>query len=150
MSERFWEKVDKNGENGCWNWIGGGNTYGMFWLNGKYHGAHRISYIMTKGDIPDDCIVRHLCKKNMKCVNPEHLTIGTHTDNMRDKKRDDTAFHAKGELCGTSKITASIVKEIRDLYATGTLTQRQIGIRYNLCQQNIHHIVKRKTWTHIE
>ena len=94
-------------------------------------------------------VTEAIVERNARAL-AEHLTIGTHTDNMRDKKRDDTAFHAKGELCGTSKITASIVKEIRDLYATGTLTQRQIGIRYNLCQQNIHHIVKRKTWTHIE
>ena len=86
---RFWSKVDKGGE--CWLWMAtkNGDGYGRFRHNGNLVGAHRLSYEMCIGPIPDGKQVLHSCDVP-NCVNPEHLFLGTHRDNMIDmhkKKR---------------------------------------------------------------
>jgi hypothetical protein len=81
---RFWSKVHK-AEHGCWLWtasfrIGG---YGNFMFRGKPHKAHRVSWILTHGEIPDGALVCHSCD-TPACVRPDHLFLGTHQDNMQD------------------------------------------------------------------
>ena len=82
MRERFWSKVNKT--EGCWLWTGGKNYgYGQFWDGRKPQQAHRISWGIHCGPIPDGLWVLHRCDVP-SCVNPAHLFLGTHTDNMRD------------------------------------------------------------------
>jgi hypothetical protein len=90
LADRFWEKVDKAG--GCWLWTAakGSNGYGNFvaYKGEAPTGAHRMSWELTFGEIPDGGFVLHRCD-NRLCVRPSHLFLGTQADNLRD-------MHAKG------------------------------------------------------
>ncbi|RZJ86864.1 MAG: HNH endonuclease [Hymenobacter sp.] len=89
-SERFWPKVDKSVGQGpageCWQWQGTIDKcgYGRFRIDGRLDGAHRISYYLTHGPLPAGANILHKCD-NPRCVNPAHLSVGTHRDNMQDK-----------------------------------------------------------------
>lgn len=108
IEERFWEKVDKSAANGCWEWKSSirGNGYGAFFTHlieqgQKCHGAHRFSWELERGPIPIGIWVLHKCD-NRICVNPDHLFLGTRTDNMRDaanKKRICTIGKSRMTHC---------------------------------------------------
>jgi len=86
LAERFWEKVEKT--DGCWLWTSTLNTwgYGQFQIGRtKQYRAHRIAYELTYGPIPAGMHVCHHCD-NPRCVRPDHLFLGTHLDNMRDRQ----------------------------------------------------------------
>ena len=84
--ERFVAFIDIDAKGQCWEWNGHilRNGYGQFAIAPhKTRTAHRYSYEMFKGSIPDDCVVMHKCD-NRKCCNPDCLTIGTQQENVRD------------------------------------------------------------------
>ena len=84
IHERFWSKVCRG--QGCWEWIGmRSNGYGRFRINNprRKELAHRMAWILTYGSIPDGMVIRHKCD-NTGCCNPDHLEIGTQSDNMKD------------------------------------------------------------------
>lgn len=83
VADRFWSKVTKT--DGCWVWAAsrGRQGYGHFDLDGKIEKAHRVAYQLVLGPIPDGAFILHSCD-NPPCVNPAHLRVGTHVDNMRD------------------------------------------------------------------
>lgn len=83
--ERFWAKVRKH-PGGCWEWTGGrqGNGYGSFRVAGRSHTAHRISWVLARGAVPDGLMLCHSCNWK-RCVNPDHLRAGTALDNAEDE-----------------------------------------------------------------
>jgi hypothetical protein len=85
VSERFWEKVKKSDSGNCWEWIGAFSTsgYGHIIWDKKHIDAHRLSYILNIGNIPTGMMILHSCN-NKRCVNPEHLRLGTQAENMAD------------------------------------------------------------------
>ncbi len=87
IRERFFSKVSLEDERGCWLWLGptGRGDYGMFFAGGDRHNvlAHRWAYEQFVGEIPSGLLVLHHCDEP-KCVNPQHLWLGTQADNVQD------------------------------------------------------------------
>ncbi len=83
--ESFWAKVEKGEPDQCWNWKSGTNNsgYGQFCQAAVKRWAHRFSYELHHGDVPEGLDVMHSCD-NRRCCNPAHLTVGTRSENMVD------------------------------------------------------------------
>lgn len=99
ITDRFWSKVDKRGQEECWPWHGtiANNGYGHFWVGGKAVGAHRFSYELLTAPIPPGLTLDHLCR-NRRCVNPAHLEpCGSGENVLRGAGR--TAQHARQTHC---------------------------------------------------
>ena len=98
--QRFWDKVQKTET--CWNWIAGdrGNGYGAFRFRKKVWDAHRVSWVLANGEIPDKLLVCHKCD-NRRCVNPNHLFLGSFTDNLLDSFNKGRINFRKGKIFTT-------------------------------------------------
>jgi hypothetical protein len=137
-------------DSGCWVWQGPkrgkakDGFYGGFKWMCKNYLAHRISYMVFKEAIPDDKLVCHSCD-NPLCVNPEHLFIGTQTDNMRDMSKKMRGTH--GEKSYPGKLTVEKVLKIRAM--GGTMYNREIAALFNVSTPTITTILNRKSWKHI-
>ena len=150
IEERFFKYIEKQ-ENGCWIWTGHvkRDGYGASRHIGKYVLSHRLSWIIHNGEIPKGMFILHKCDVR-SCVNPEHLFLGTHQDNMDDminKKRDR---HLKGEDSALSKLTDENVREIRSLYKSGKFTQEELANKFPCSRANMSSIILRKIWRHLE
>jgi hypothetical protein len=129
---------------GCHIWTG--NTtkkgYGIVRVNGKPIRAHRFVYEQVKGKIPDGMFVCHTCDIP-SCINPEHLYAGTPAQNSSDiVKRNRWTPRKKGQ----AKITLEIANNIRNIYAEGNHTYRELGILFYLDSSTISDIVNFKIW----
>jgi hypothetical protein len=154
--ERFHLSYIPEALTGCWLWLGGpcgSNGYGTIKVEKKHVMAHRYSYEIHKGKIPNGMIVMHSCDTPL-CVNPLHLSVGTHQDNQDDKKSKGRQARGKrlakaqnnyircGENSPTHKLTQEQVNEIRNL----NLSQRKIAELFATTQANISNIKRGKTW----
>lgn len=148
-AERFWEKVDKNGPNGCWVWTAGLHKqfgYGQFWYNGINDLAHRMSWRLTYGEIPDGLNVCHKCD-NPPCCNPDHLFLGTDLDNARDRNAKGRHNMPRGSALPHAKVTEAMIPQIHELRNRG-LTHKQIGEIVGLGRAAVGLILNGKNWKH--
>jgi len=148
LIDRFWEKVEKTDT--CWLWIGVRvpSGYGILQEGTRpiSHSAHRLSYQLHVGPIPNGMRVCHTCD-TVHCVNPAHLFLGTAKDNSQDMVKKGRS--GKGERNAMSKLTTNDVKTIRHLYFSGTVTQKALAKQYSVGQATISNITNRRLWPHV-
>ena len=150
LSDRFWAKVDQTGD--CWLWTGlrHSNGYGVGWANGGRMYAHRVSWLVANGPIPAGLHVLHHCD-NPPCVRPDHLFLGTATDNMRDMARKGRAggLMPRGHANPNSKLTADDVRSVRAALSAGEVPA-DIARRFGVRPQSITAIASGKSWSWLD
>lgn|SRR5574343_112608 len=161
--ERFWRHVSKT-DNGCWIWTAhrSKSGYGMFWMPGTNGSkdtnlrAHRVSWILTHGEIPNNLWVLHRCD-NPPCVNPLHLFLGTGKDNTQDMiskgRYKNNSHHLRGKMTGEKNrratITNSQVPVIRELLAQG-MKQSKIARKLGISKFVVWSIKAGACWNHVK
>ena len=143
-------------ESGCWTWTGVLNKYGYGKMTTGYRfdntrqtkTVHRVSFELHKGPIPEGLCVCHRCD-NPRCVNPEHLFLGTHQENMDDRESKRRGNHPFGERVHTAKLSHDQVADILRLHADGTSAKELQGM-YGMSRAAIDAIIKRKRWKHVQ
>ena len=134
----IWDRtVRPEGEDGCWNFTGAKRQgHGVITRHGKSVYVHRFVFEQVIGPIPPGLCVRHMCD-NRSCVNPDHLGIGTHEDNMADFIASGRHRGTRGKKLGRTnkldKLTLEQVNEMRRL-ARGGMSQAKIGTLYGVSQ----------------
>ena len=152
VKNRFYARVLIPNENGCMEWVGKsiGHGYGLICINDEMIRAHRLSYEIHNGEIPERMHVLHKCD-NRKCVAPDHLFLGTNNDNISDRMAKNRSYHpptGSGSKNFNSKLNEKDVKKIRKMLAKG-ITKAEIGRQFNVTQENISFIEREITWRHI-
>lgn len=170
IESRFWSKVEKTSD--CWLWVGSKylSGYGRFFIKTKGVRAHRFSWQLANGPIPEGLCVCHKCD-NPPCVKPEHLFLATHSENMLDAGRKGrngsqrypervprgdkhgARLHPervpRGENCGKSRLTEADVVRIRQLHSEGR-SLRCLGREYGVHDTTIYFAVRGLTWRHVQ
>jgi hypothetical protein len=155
LERRFWIRVPSRPDEGCWNWSAAAmNAYGQLWVGPKYakSGAHRVSWVIHFGEIPEGLCVCHHCD-NKRCVRPDHLYLGTIGDNNRDawerglcEPIRHRVFDQTGEKGPGAKLTWEQVNEMRARYAAGGTSYSRLARQYGVSAGHIGGIIRRKFW----
>lgn len=153
----FMSRVDRSGgDDACWLWTASASRKGYGYMRwcGKLRRAHRVAWELTNGTIPNGLHVLHNCPggDNPRCVNPNHLWLGTNLDNAIDRERKGRGNDRRGEKNGRCKLSDSQVAEIRQRHATGGISKTKLAAEYGVSEANIRLIVtfKSRTTLHAE
>lgn len=149
LDNQFWEKVQPT--TGCWLWVAAcvEDGYGVIRHQGKNLKAHRVSWELHNGPIPEGMCVCHHCD-NPPCVRPDHLFLGTPADNNADMLRKGRGMGPRGSLSGWAKLNEEKVRQIRSLYASGEYTQKQLALMFGVVHTVISRVVRREIWVFVE
>ena len=142
FEDKFWSRVLKTET--CWIWQAGKTTagYGEIRFKGNPCYAHRVSWELSHGPIPEGFEILHKCD-TPSCVNPEHLFVGTQSQNIRDCIRKGRRYDNSGEKHGRALLTSTQVKEIRN--AQG-ISQVKLANLYHVARTTIQAILYGNTW----
>lgn len=176
LAERFWSRVDRQGPDDCWLWLGAlkGNGYGVIGAGGERGRTiyvHRLSYDLTHRDEPlldgqnacHTCDVRWPDNTYRRCVNPAHLFAGTQQENMDDAVskgrmragvRHGLNLHPervpKGENRPFAKLTEEAVRLSREERRSLKTPYRVLAERYGVSVETMHRAVNGKLWAHVK
>ena len=149
LLERFWNQVNKTET--CWVWAGDTDKdgYGRLWNNEKKGSerTHRLSWEIHNGPIPSDQQVLHQCD-NPPCIRPNHLFLGTNTDNNNDAITKGR--NPQGEWHGRAKVNTEQVREIRRRYREEGVSQQRLADKYGLKQTTVSQIVRLTVWKSVK
>jgi hypothetical protein len=157
VEERFWAKVKKT--RACWLWQGacaGDGDSPVFWFNKAQHQATRFAWELLVGKIPPGLFVCHNCPggDNPRCINPKHMFLGTHRENLLDASKKGMLATAKdGEANPQAKLTDEAVMEIRRRYVKGSRrgpnSSYKLAKEFGVTQGWLRAIAKGSHWNHL-
>ena len=147
LRDRFEEKYDINGNNGCWEWTAStsGGGYGKIGIKYKTVDAHRVSYELNVGEIPEGKMICHTCD-NKICVNPDHLFLGDYKTNYQDMV--EKGIEPKGEDF-SKKLKNVDVMLIKLLLDVGERSHKEISELFDVSREMITNINNNKSWKHV-
>jgi hypothetical protein len=150
--ERYWAKVVKRGPDECWDWSGSKEVhgYGQLRIKGRSTKAHRFSYELHFGPIPNGLDCLHKCD-NPPCTNPNHLFLGTAKDNADDMNAKGRGSkppiqHMKGETHPLAQFTNAQVREFREQFALVDTSIRQFALLHNISPKTMRKILRNITY----
>lgn len=153
LAEKFWAKVHKT--EGCWLWMANRlphkRDYGLIHEGGRGSRslrAHRVSYELAYGPIPDGLDVLHRCD-NPPCVRPDHLFLGTQLDNMRDMHRKGRQGPPR-DIVGVKNINAKLAEADVVAILLSKEPSPVLAARYGVTKECIGHVRRRVTWKHVQ
>lgn len=150
--KRFGTKYAVNEETDCWEWQAGIGTqgYGRFKIQQpepRTVYAHRVSFVMHAGAIPEGSLVLHKCD-NRRCVNPAHLFLGSQLDNMQDMAKKGRDINRVGSKNPNAKLSDTDVFDIYDFYEK-TKSTLKVAAEWNITKNMAWLIVRGKQWKHL-
>jgi len=147
----FIDRVEFDLNCGCWLWAYGGRTsdgYGTVQHEKKTLLAHRVSWMLHRGEIPHGHSVCHRCD-TPACVNPDHLFTASHADNMADMRAKGRADRKHGARNGRAKLSNDQAMEMLTLSRMGLFSKRQIARSYGVADSTVARVINGETFSHL-